>query len=132
MYRTITEESISHMVEAFYAKIREDQLLSPIFAAAIGNDWTAHLAKMKAFWSSVLLASRGYKGNPMMAHLRLPRLTERHFEHWLKLWRETAAHSCAEHPAAVFVQRAEMIGERLLQTISMYGETPGLGPVNAR
>ena len=120
MYQTVSENSIAAMVDTFYGAIRRDQMLGPIFADAIGDEWTPHLAKMKAFWSSVLLASRTYKGNPMIAHLALPRLTETHFERWLELWRETAAALCSEELAQIFIQRAEMIGARLLYTISQY------------
>jgi hemoglobin len=122
MYQTVTETCIASLVDAFYRKIREDQLLAPIFADAIGTDWKPHLEKMNAFWSSVLLASGTYKGNPMIAHLQLPRLAQRHFERWLQLWRETAAGLCSENVASLFVQRAEMIGERLLHATSIYHE----------
>ncbi len=118
----VNEENIGVLVDAFYTKVRDDLLLGPIFAEAIGDDWGPHLAKMKAFWSSVLLASRTYKGNPMIAHLRLPRLTRDHFDRWLQLWRATAAEVCSEQAASVFIERAEMIGERLLYAISMYHE----------
>jgi hemoglobin len=120
MYHTVTEHSIAAMVDTFYGKIRDDRLLGPVFAEAIGSDWTPHLTKMKAFWSTVLLASRTYKGNPMIAHLQLPRLTQGHFERWLELWRETAAALCSENVGSLFVQRAETIGERLLHAISTY------------
>lgn len=120
MYDTVNENSIAAMVDNFYGAVRRDRLLGPIFADAIGEHWIAHLAKMKAFWSSVLLASRTYKGNPMIAHLRLPRLTEAHFERWLELWHETAAALCSRQLAELFVQRAETIGARLLYAISHY------------
>lgn len=120
MYNAVTEASIADMVDTFYNKVRSDQLLGPIFAGAIGDDWGPHLQKMKAFWSSVLLASRTYKGNPMIAHLKLPRLSQHHFERWLQLWTETAGDLCSEGLASVFIQKAEMIGARLLYTISQY------------
>ena len=91
MHHTVTEAAICEIVDTFYRKVRNDDLLGPIFAGAIGDSWTPHLTKMKAFWSSVLLASCTYKGNPMIAHLELPRLTHHHFERWLQLWDETAA-----------------------------------------
>src|SRR5215469_14250958 len=47
----------------------------------------AHLALLKTFWSSVLLATRSYKGDPMMTHLQLP-LEEAHFQRWLALFAE--------------------------------------------
>jgi hemoglobin len=120
MYRTVTENSIADMVDTFYGRVRSDRLLGPIFHDAIGSDWAPHLEKMKAFWSSVLLASRTYKGNPMIAHLELPHLTQGHFERWLELWGETAGALCSSDLARVFVQRAETIGDRLLETISRY------------
>jgi hemoglobin len=116
----LTEEQIAELVDTFYEKVRADQLLGPVFDGAIGDDWGPHLAKMKAFWSSVMLASGTYKGNPMMAHLALPRLTRDHFERWLELWRETAPKVCGEPAASLFVEKAEMIGDRLLQSITLY------------
>ncbi len=123
MYHTVTEDSIAELVDNFYSKIREDRLLGPIFARAIGSDWGPHLDKMKAFWSSVLLASRGYKGNPMIAHLQLPRLTQDHFKRWLQLWGETVAALCSDELAPLFNRKAQMIGERLLHAISTYHQS---------
>lgn len=122
MYHTVTEQSIDNLVETFYGRIREDHLLGPIFVHAIGPDWGPHLEKMKTFWSSVLLASRAYKGNPMIAHVHLPRLTQGHFERWLQLWRETVAALCSAELASLFIRRAQMIAERLLHAISTYHE----------
>ncbi|MBV8550563.1 MAG: group III truncated hemoglobin [Acidobacteriaceae bacterium] len=123
MYHTITEDAIVDLVDRFCGKIRNDHVLGPIFAQAIGADWKPHLAKMNAFWSSVLLASGTYKGNPMVAHLQLPRLTQHHFERWLYLWHETAAGLCSDNVASLFVRKAQMIGERLLHAISNYHES---------
>ena len=61
---------VDHFVEAFYAKVRVDDLLGPIFAARI-DDWPAHLARMKAFWRSVLHNSGEFSGNPMLKHLAI-------------------------------------------------------------
>jgi hemoglobin len=122
MYHTLTEDSIAKVVDTFYGRIRDDRLLGPIFAGAIGSDWGPHLDKMKRFWSSVLLASRGYKGNPMIAHLQLPRLRRDHFERWLQLWRETVTALCSDELASLFYRKAQMIGERLLHAITTYHE----------
>jgi hemoglobin len=122
MYQTVNEDCIAALVHNFYGKVRDDQLLGPIFIGAIGADWTLHLERMNAFWASVLMASRAWKGNPMLAHLRFPRLTPPHFERWLQLWRETAFGLCSEAVAALFVQKAEMIAERFLHAISSFHE----------
>ena len=117
---TLSEEHIAELVDRFYARVRGDELLGPIFEAAIGDEWIPHLTKMRAFWSTVMLASRTYKGNPMIAHLNLPRLTREHFDRWLEIWRQTAGELYAEPVAGQFIQKAEMIAERLLETISLY------------
>jgi hemoglobin len=67
----------------------------------------------------------------MIAHLALPRLTESHFERWLELWRETAAALCSKELAEVFIKRAEMIGARLLYTISQYHDSAVQQPARA-
>jgi len=119
----VTDEKIAELVDAFYGRVRTDELLGPIFASAIDEDWEPHLAKMRAFWSSVMLASGTYKGNPMMAHLALPRLTQEHFGRWLELWKQTVSELCLEPAASLFLQKAEMIAERLLHTISLYHDS---------
>ncbi|MGH9617712.1 MAG: group III truncated hemoglobin [Acidobacteriaceae bacterium] len=119
----VTEPEIATLVDDFYGKIRIDPLLGPIFASAIGEDWGPHLAKMRAFWSTAMLASRTYKGNPMLVHLNLPRLTRDHFNRWLGLWRQTTAEICSEPVASLFVRKAEMIAERLLDGISAYRDS---------
>ena len=51
---TVTEEDIARLVPRFYARVRADEVLGPIFNRAIG-DWPHHLGKLEAFWSSVML-----------------------------------------------------------------------------
>ena len=113
----MNETQIGELVDRFYDLVRQDEMLGPIFAEAIGDEWDSHLATMRTFWSSVMLGSAGYKGNPMAVHLRLPNLTPRHFERWLSLWRKTAAEVCGEQSAAL-VDRAEAIARRLAQVVT--------------
>ncbi len=118
---SISEERIAVLVDTFYARVRQDETLGPVFERVVGDAWEQHLEKMRAFWSSLTLASGRYKGNPMMAHLMLmPRVGTEHFERWLTLWRQTAAEMFPEHVAAKFVSKAEMMAERLLATIDQY------------
>ena len=49
----VTEEMIRTLVLTFYAKVRKDPTLGPIFDQAIG-DWDDHLEKLTDFWSSVM------------------------------------------------------------------------------
>ena len=47
----IDEAFISRLVETFYARVRADRNLGPIFERVV-DDWPAHLAKLKDFWAS--------------------------------------------------------------------------------
>jgi hypothetical protein len=53
---SITEAEISSLVDRFYAKVQLDPEIGPVFHDAIHN-WDAHLALLKDFWSTVLLAT---------------------------------------------------------------------------
>lgn len=88
--RAGAEAEIRTLVTAFYARVREDELLGPVFEARIGDRWEAHLDRMCDFWSSVLLATGRYRGDPVGAHARIPGLTPKHFDHWMELFEETA------------------------------------------
>ena len=107
----IDEAMIDALVEGFYARVRDDRLIGPIFAARI-TDWGPHLAQMKLFWSSVALSTGVYQGRPMPKHLPLP-IDARHFDRWLELFVETAHTLCPPVAAAHFIERARRIAESL-------------------
>jgi hemoglobin len=109
----MTEEQLATLVERFYAKVREDEVLGPVFNAAV-HDWPEHLEKLSAFWSSVMLTTGRYKGNPMAAHVKQKSAIEPPmFGRWLEIWRETAAQVLDERGAAAVVAKAERIAESL-------------------
>ena len=110
-FTEITEPAIAALVARFYAKARLDRVIGPIFNDTI-DDWDAHLRTLTAFWSSVMLTSGRYKGNPMAAHLKLP-IEPPFFERWLALWRETATELFAPDLALQFKAKSERIAESL-------------------
>ncbi|MGB0124073.1 MAG: group III truncated hemoglobin [Silvibacterium sp.] len=112
---SLNEQNIASLVDRFYAKVREDALLGPVFNGAIGDHWPEHLAKLTDFWTSVLLASGRYKGNPMMAHLPIPQMDNDHFSRWIELWSETTTEVFGPEISAVLVAKASMMGERLVE-----------------
>lgn len=109
----VSEAMIHDLVHAFYGRVRQDAVLGPIFDGEIGDGWDAHLAKLCDFWSSVLLMTGRFKGAPMQVHARLPQIRPEHFARWLDLFRTTAAEVCPAAAAAVFIEKAEMIGRSL-------------------
>lgn len=109
----IDEAGLARIVAAFYARVREDAELGPIFNDAI-HDWPEHLETLTAFWSSVMLTSGRYKGNPMAAHLKhKARITPALFDRWLALWKRTTDEMMAPAAAAALQAKAARIGESL-------------------
>lgn len=81
-------EDVKKMVDTFYGKIREDDLLKDIFNAIIQDRWPEHMEKMYSFWQTVLLNERTYNGRPFIPHMHLP-VDKVHFERWVALFTET-------------------------------------------
>jgi hemoglobin len=107
----ISEDVIERVVRGFYAKVRQDAVLGPIFEVRI-HDWDAHLQRMCAFWSSVALMSGRYHGSPMTKHLPLP-VDASHFDRWLALFEEPVREICSPKAEAHFFERARRIAENL-------------------
>lgn len=83
-----TEDDIANLVHTFYGKVRKDEILFPAFDPVIKDNWPAHLQKMVDFWSTLLLYTKKYNGDPLSKHLPLP-VSKVHFDKWLSLFEET-------------------------------------------
>lgn len=126
----ITEPMIESLVGHFYARVRRDDMLGPIFNKAI-DDWPEHLRKLSAFWSSVTLMSGKYKGQPMVVHAGIPEITDAHFARWLELFKSSAAELCPEPAAALFIDRANRIAESLKLGIAIHRGESVIPPLRA-
>jgi len=115
----ISEQEISELVDTFYDKVRMDPEIGPIFNEKI-QDWPAHLELLKNFWSTVLLTSTRYKGNPMMTHLQLP-LEPAHFRRWLELFRESAREKLKPEHAQMIITKSERIAQNFQAAIASRG-----------
>lgn len=78
------------LVTSFYERVREDQLLGPVFNKII-TDWDTHMVQLTDFWESNLFFGKKYKGNPLQKHVEVDEKTggvinEMHFGVWLNLW----------------------------------------------
>lgn len=88
-------EDVNYLVNAFYAKIRRDELLGPIFNKHIAEgQWPEHIEKLTDFWVGNLFGVRIFKGNPAMKHVMVDQgqkqtIEQLHFDQWLQLWFET-------------------------------------------
>ena len=109
----ISEAQLARLIPRFYARVRDDKLIGPVFEAAIG-DWRHHLEKLVDFWSSVMLTSGRYKGNPVAAHLKhLATITPPMFDRWLALWTQVTTETLPPGDAAALQDKAARIAESL-------------------
>jgi len=108
-----SEGDIGCLVDAFYAKVRTDPALGPVFARAILGDWDLHLATMRKFWSSVMLTSGLYKGNPVAVHQQVEGMEFGLFDRWLALFDETCRELFDARLADAFGVKAARIAESL-------------------
>ena len=109
-----TEEEVSVLVHAFYARVRQDEVLGPIFNAHIEH-WDHHLAKLVDFWSSILRRTGRFTGAPMPKHAALPGLSAELFQRWLDLFKEVAA----AQPNRAMGEQAHAMAQRIAQSLWM-------------
>jgi len=120
----LSTQDIERLVDRFYDRVRIDPVLGPIFGTAI-HDWTAHKRTLVSFWSSVMLGTGSYRGNPMAAHRPHP-ISSAHFELWLALWAEIADDVLAPQHAALFKDRAARIARSLRHGLGLDGSIAAL------
>lgn len=101
-----TKEEITFIVDDFYSKVLQDDLLKPFFS---NIDFNAHKPKMVHFWSFVLLDEAGYKTDVMHKHHQM-KLKPEHFERWLVLFDETIDTHFEGEKANLAKQRAALMG----------------------
>ncbi|WP_234181292.1 group III truncated hemoglobin [Sphingopyxis sp. NFH-91] len=122
MQPQLSEQDLAKLIPEFYARVRADPVLGPVFNRAIA-DWDEHLEKLQAFWSSIMLTSGRYKGQPMVAHLRHEgAMTKANFDRWLALWRRTTGDLLDPGIAAVLQAKAARIAESLQLSVQFQRE----------
>lgn len=86
---------INKLVHLFYAKIRKNELLGPIFDRHISDEqWPEHLEKLTDFWETNLFGIAKFKGSPSTKHINVDKnmnhtIEQTHFGVWLQLWFES-------------------------------------------
>ncbi|ARS29429.1 group III truncated hemoglobin [Sphingomonas sp. KC8] len=125
----IDEAGLARLVDAFYARVRADAALGPIFNQAI-DDWPEHLDKLAAFWSSVMLTSGRYKGQPVPAHVKhKDRINPALFDRWLGLWKQTTEELMEPEAAGALQAKAARIAESL--QLAMFFRLDRAAPASA-
>ncbi|WP_395678064.1 group III truncated hemoglobin [Inquilinus sp.] len=120
----LDEAVLPALLARFYGKVRRDDDLGPLFNDVV-RDWPEHLQRIADFWSSVMLASGRYKGNPVVIHLmHAPRITPEMFARWLALWQETTSEMLPDAAAAAMQAKARRIAQTLQGVLRLQPALP--------
>ncbi len=85
-------KDIEKLVNAFYEKIKTDEVIGYLFTDVANVNWELHLPKMYNFWENILFYTANYEGNPMAKHKALHEkstMTKAHFQHWIDVFNKT-------------------------------------------
>ena len=116
-------DDVKILVDDFYGKIRDNELLSPIFNGVIKDNWPAHLEKMYGFWQTLLLDVQAYCGSPFLKHAKLP-IEKEHFDTWIGLFNETVDEHFTGEKASEAKWRAARMSEMFQYKLDYYKNNP--------
>jgi truncated hemoglobin YjbI len=112
---TITPSSIVQLVDTFYARVRDDAVLGPVFDAKLAGHWHEHMPRMYGFWTKVLLGTGEFQGNVFGTHMALSGIETEHFVRWLTLFRMTALEVLGDDGAA----EAMLVAQRIASSLQL-------------
>jgi hemoglobin len=117
----VDRRDINRVVEKFYARVRQDPELSPIFGNHV-TDWSPHEAKIAGFWANAILGDRSYSGNPMQVHMAAGDVRPEHFETWLSLFDQVISEELTPEVAVAWSALAHRIGQGLRFGLQNYAQ----------
>ena len=103
---------IELLLNRFYTKVFENDLISHFFKEVVPLDLETHIPVIADFWESVLLDAKGYRKNVMEVHLNISqksKIEKKHLDRWAKLFTETVNDLFEGHRATIAKQRAASI-----------------------
>ncbi|WP_162246365.1 DUF1971 domain-containing protein [Rhizobium sp. Root1204] len=119
MSTELNEDKIKEILVAFYARVRADPSLSVPFSVV--EDWDEHMERLSDFWSSLMLTTGRYKGNPLSMHaIHSDLIRPEMFQRWLELWKLTTNELLEPQTAEQMQAKATRIASRFVQ--SLFGE----------
>jgi hemoglobin len=92
LHDIISTEDIRKLIDTFYTRVKEDEVIGYIFNEVANVNWEHHLPKMYAFWEFLLLGGESYSGNPIEPHKNLHQrhpLKKEFFDRWVELFTRT-------------------------------------------
>lgn len=122
-----TIEDVRLLVDTFYGRARQDELIGPVFNDTIQDRWPEHLAKLYNFWQTILLGQHTYHGRPFIPHAGLP-IQKDHFQRWLQLFHGTLDELFSGPKAEEAKQRSVLMAEMFQFKMAEHART-GTTPI---
>lgn len=116
MKQLTSKADLEILIPAFYARVREDDFIGPIFKRVLADHWDEHLAKITNFWEALLFDGQDYHGRPFPPHIPLG-LQPEHFKRWLELFFTTMDEHFTGQKAEEAKMRAFNIGKNFLANL---------------
>lgn len=116
-----TREDILILVETFYTKAFDDDLIGHIFTEVVHMDLPRHMPIMADFWQTVLFKAGLYSRNALKIHFDIHAkepLTLEHFNRWLQLWTNTVDELFAGEKAELAKVQAHLIAGSLHRRVT--------------
>lgn len=110
----LDETLLRRVIDEFYARVRRDPQLGPVFENIIGERWAPHIERIMSFWMMATRVRPGYRGRDFTpAHLRHASIKAEQLPRWLELFRATCRDLCEPEAAAVLIRIAEQMADNL-------------------
>lgn len=119
----LTLEDVKLLVDDFYNKVQQNEILAPIFNNVIGGNWPKHLEKMYGFWQTLLLDVQAYSGSPFLKHAKLL-ISAAHFDIWIGLFNQTVEEHFEGEKATEAKWRAARMSEMFQFKMDYYKNNP--------
>src|SRR5690554_5345151 len=88
----LNRKDIEILVDAFYDKVRKDEVIGYLFTEVAQTDWSHHLPTLYALGEVISFGTGSFKGSPMLVHKQLhgkSPMNAGQFEHWVLLFTTT-------------------------------------------
>ncbi|MEM7306073.1 MAG: group III truncated hemoglobin [Planctomycetota bacterium] len=122
-------DEIAALVRAFYARVRTDELLGPVFNDQAHVDWDEHIPRLTAFWCKIELGIPGFIGAPTQKHSALSStipFAAKQFGRWVALFHETVDEGwCGPHAESI---KANSVRIARAQSLAVIRAEPWAGP----
>lgn len=80
-----TKEDVKNMVDTFYAKAKEDDLIGELFVKLLEGKWDSHMVKLYSFWETILKIDNSYVGHPVELHTTM-HISKEMFDRWVDVF----------------------------------------------